>query len=341
VHIDSGANSGEVSVAVIDSGIDYIEFDNGTKLHHQDLEGNVVEGHGFKYVSETQVDIISDYKDESGHGTGVSGVIAAVDNDIGIIGVAPKAKIYALKLICSYPEEMAKAIDWATLRGIQVIVLATTWDDDWPVLKRACDNAFSQGSLVIAAAGNNNGGIRYPAKYGSVVAVGAVEAVDEKNVERASWSNFGSELDLMAPGVLISTTWKDRGWDVKNGTSFAAPHVAAVAALIWTAYPSLANYEVREKLFTTALDLGTSGWDDLTGYGLVNAYLPSQKPSGNVNNDNNEWVVDIFDLVKVGYSFGGSLGDVNWNVTADSKIDRVVDIFDIVVVALNWGSIDP
>jgi len=184
--------------------------------------------------------------------------------------------------------------------------------------------------MLFACSGNAGGEVSYPARYDSVVAVGATYPNDS----RCEWSNYGLGLDLVAPGYNINTTTSGGGYAPDDGTSFAAPHAAAAAALIWSAYPDSENWEVEDRLLTRIHDLGAPDWDEETGYGLVNAYRPSQKPEGNLNSDDK---VDIFDAAMVAISFGSKPGDTNWNVIADSKIDRLIDIFDLVIVAGHSG----
>lgn len=184
--------------------------------------------------------------------------------------------------------------------------------------------------MLFACSGNAGGEVSYPARYDSVVAVGATYPNDS----RCEWSNYGLGLDLVAPGYNINTTTSGGGYAPDDGTSFAAPHAAAATALIWSAYPDSENWEVEDRLLTRIHDLGAPDWDEETGYGLVNAYWPSQRPEGNVNSDS---VVDIFDVAVISAAFGSEPGDLNWNAVADIRIDRVIDIFDIVQPALHFG----
>ncbi len=252
-----------VKVAVIDTGIDY---------NHPDLAGKVVGGVDFVQDDD-------DPMDDNGHGTHCAGIIAAVDNDIGVIGVAPGAGLYAVKVLDStgsgYVSDVAAGIEWAVKQGAKVISMSLGSDSDSTTLRNACDAAYAAGVLLVAAAGNDYrkwGSIEfdtvdYPARYSSVIAVGATDQSDGK----ASWSSTGSALELAAPGVSINSTYKGGTYATMSGTSMACPHVAGTAALVWANEPGLTNAEVRARLQQTADDLGSVGWDKWYGYGLVDA----------------------------------------------------------------------
>jgi len=127
-------------------------------------------------------------------------------------------------------------------------------------------NLYNQGVLLVAAAGNGGGtAYAYPAAYASVISVGAV---DQNNIV-ASFSRQNDDVELTAPGVSVYSTWKNGGYVTMSGTSMAAPHVAAAAAVAWSSDPSKTNVEIRAALQQTALDLGAAGRDNAYGYGVV------------------------------------------------------------------------
>jgi subtilisin len=264
-----GRNAGEgINISIIDTGIDYT---------HPDLANNVKGGVSF-------VDYTTDYMDDHGHGTHCAGIAAAEDNDIGVIGVAPKAHLYAVKVMDSggsgHVSDLVKAVDWSRHNDMNVISMSLATDSDLTALRLACNQAQELGTVVVAASCNDNSWVRYPAKYGSVIAVGATNTDDV----RASFSNFGPELELMAPGVGIRSTFLGGGYSTIGGTSMACPHVSGTAALVFasdidTAYDLDGDgiwdaTEIRKKLQDTARDLGDPGWDEYYGYGLVDAYKP-------------------------------------------------------------------
>lgn len=258
----AGYNGTGVNVSVIDTGIDYT---------HPDLAKNYKGGWDF-------VNNDNNPMDDNGHGTHCAGVIAAVDNDEGVIGVAPGANLYALKVLnrqgSGTISNIISAIEWSIDNNIKIISMSLGSDYYSLTLKSACDNAETAGILLVAAAGNDydaavSDTVDYPGGYGSVIAVAATE--DQNN--RAWFSSTGPAVELAAPGVNIYSTYWSRGSTYKNlsGTSMACPHVAGTAALVWAAHPELNNYGVRAKLANTATDLGASGRDTQYGFGLVNA----------------------------------------------------------------------
>jgi subtilisin family serine protease len=216
--------------------------------------------------------------DDNGHGTHCAGIIAAVDNDIGVIGVAPEAFLYAYKVLDSsgsgYESDVIAAINQAVIDGIQIISMSLGSDGASSTLELACNNAQAAGVLLVAAAGNDYRGnkriewdtVDYPGRFDSVIAVGATDQYDEK----ASFSSTGPNVEIAAPGVSILSTYPGNRYVTASGTSMATPHVAGVAALIFASGVWSAA-EVRNMMKTTADDLGASGTDYWYGYGLVDA----------------------------------------------------------------------
>lgn len=279
VHTLEGLSGGEgISVAVIDTGIDYT---------HPDLAPAYAGGHDFVNGDTSPLD-------DNGHGTHVAGTIAAIDNSVGVIGAAPLVRIYALKVLgqsgVGSLDAVVSALNWAidpngdgnTSDHIQVISMSLGSSTGAYSLQLAVDRAYSAGALLVAAAGNHPPGpnsIGYPAAYPSVI---AVTAVNSDNVV-ASFSNYGPEAELAAPGVQILSTTPtysnfylrsygvSTNYDYLSGTSMATPHVSGVAALLMSAYPALTNYQVRALLDNSAIDLGAAGRDYYYGYGLVDA----------------------------------------------------------------------
>jgi len=233
--------------------------------------------------------IIADqWDDDSGHGTRCAGIVAAVDNDIGVIGVAPQAWLYGVKVLdrrgSGYVSDVILGIEWSIENEMQVISMSLGTSSDVQSFHDACDAAYTAGIVLVAAAGNSgdtdpDSDVIYPAKYASVIAVAATDDTDT----RASWSSDGPEVELAAPGVDIFSTWKGGEYETKSGTSMACPHVARTAALVLaapedTARDSIANgdgtwtnEEVRAVLQATADDLGAEGFDNYYGHGLVDA----------------------------------------------------------------------
>ncbi len=258
----NGTGAG-VKVCVVDTGID---------KDHPDLQKNIVGGKNF--VAKGAVVDPTKWDDDNGHGTHVAGTIAAVDNMVGVVGVAPQASLLAAKVLnrqgSGYISDIIAGIDYCVTSGADVVSMSLGSNSDVQALHNAVDNAYANGVLLVAAAGNDYGGtVSYPAAYGSVVAVSATDS----NNNLASFSNVGSQVELAAPGVNILSTWKDGGYNTISGTSMATPHVSGVAALAIQANPLLSNVEIRALLQSTADDLGAVGRDNLFGYGLVDAEL--------------------------------------------------------------------
>lgn len=340
--VDDGANAGGgVTIAVIDTGVYYWVDGQRVKHYHPDLADNIVGGRGFIFNGVT-VNEVADYSDSDGHGTHVIGTIAAVDNDDGVIGVAPRAKIYALKIYSMdylqnkmyAANETAAAIRWAVDNGCNIISMSLGFETSYPALSDAVVYACDNNRILIAAAGDNESRteVDYPAHYGCVIAVGSVDENDNRAI-----SNSGEDLDYMAPAVDIYSTDINDGYANMSDSSTAVPHVTGAAALIVIAYPGLQWWEVNERINETALDLGDPGFDNLTGHGLVNAWYSSQNPSGNLNNDSR---VNICDIVTIALAFSSTPSDPNWNPVADITIDRLININDIVIVALHFGEVN-
>jgi subtilisin len=240
---ETGITGAGIKVGVIDTGIDYT---------HEDLE---VSG------GETFVTGSTDYIDDNGHGSHVAGTIAALNNTVGVLGSAPQASLYAIKVLDengsgSYSDLVA-GIEWAITNKMDIVNMSLGGSMGSRTLQKAVDNAYKSGILLVSSAGNGGyhrkGTITYPAAYDSVIAVGAL---DQEN-NRATFSSVGRELELMAPGVFVNSTVLG-GYANYSGTSMAAPHVSGGAALIWELKPDLTNIQLRDILNETATPLGES-----------------------------------------------------------------------------------
>jgi len=272
-----------VNVCVIDTGIDYT---------HPDLDDNYRGGYDF-------VNNDADPMDDNGHGTHCAGIIAAENNDIGVVGVAPEANLYAVKVLDStgsgWVSDIIAGIEWAVNNDMDIISMSLGTNTYSASLETACNNAYAAGLLLVAAAGNDGNAlgigdtVDYPARFNSVIAVAATNIDDE----RAVWGLFtasstGSAVELAAPGDNIYSTYPG-GYAALSGTSMACPHVSGTAALIWSTEPELTNEEVRARLNSTADDLGKPGRDKLYGHGLVDAdeavrLVASCDAAGNIKN---------------------------------------------------------
>jgi subtilisin len=244
-----GIEGDGMSVAVLDTGID---------ASHEDLADNVVDGYSVFTDSENS----NPFNDGNGHGTHVAGTVAAVDNDFGVIGTAPEADLYAVKVLSNEGSGslsgIAEGLEWSIENDIDIINMSLGGSQGSSILEDFTDLAYEEGALVVAAAGNEGNGfgffdtVGYPAQYDSAMAVAAVDS----NNQRASFSSAGPAVEISAPGVDILSTVPNNGYDAFNGTSMASPHVAGVAAQVWEAKPELSNVELRSLLNDTAVPLG-------------------------------------------------------------------------------------
>lgn len=257
VH-DSGNKGTGIKVAVIDSGIYYT---------HPDLNANYSGGYDFANSD-------ADPMDDHGHGTHVAGTIAGEDDSYGVVGVAPEADLYALKVLTasgsgSYSDVVA-ALEWAMSNGIQV-TNNSYGSSGYPgsLVELTFALAADSGIINVCAAGNSGNpsgtgdNMIYPARFGSCIAVAATTSSDV----RASFSSTGQDMWIAAPGASILSTYINNGYAYASGTSMACPHVSGVVALMINAGVG----DIANTLASTADDLGDPGWDPQYGYGLVNA----------------------------------------------------------------------
>ncbi|MDH7516305.1 MAG: S8 family serine peptidase [Bacteroidota bacterium] len=214
-----------------------------------------------------------DVTDEMGHGTAVAGIIAAeADNGIGIAGVAPACRLMVLRAFdargIGAESDVARALIYAVDNGAGVINMSFGDVVYSRVLRDVIRYAAGMGVVMVASAGNSqSSALHYPSAYEETISVGATA----ENDVLAGFSNFGSTIDIVAPGVDILTTERGGGYAAFHGTSASAPFVTAVAALVRTLHPSFTPDEVRGILVASARDLGPPGWDDRYGAGLVDA----------------------------------------------------------------------
>jgi thermitase len=242
-------------VAVVDTGIDG---------DHPDLKSKIV----------AQKDLVNNddvaEDDIAGHGTNVAGTVGAVTNNgAGVAAVCPGCKLLVAKAGDSrvlYDSDIVQGIYWSVNNRAKAINLSLGSEGNSSILEHAVDYAWEHGVVVVAAAGNDNTGRpSYPAAYRHVI---SVSATDQAN-KRARFSNYGTTVDVAAPGVTILSTVPGGGYGIKAGTSMASPHVAALAGLL--ASQDLSPPEIRRRIQRTATDLGATGKDNSFGWGLIDA----------------------------------------------------------------------
>ncbi|MEM9712445.1 MAG: S8 family serine peptidase [Actinomycetota bacterium] len=255
--------------AVDGTGTTIAVIDTGVRATHEDLTGRLL----------PIVDLLDGRVDgteaDHFHGSHVSGIaVATAGNDLGIRGVAPGARVLPIRALgvngTGSTATVAEGILHAVEQDVDVINLSLGANSPSTVINGAIEHAIANDIVVVAAAGNSaerGNPTIWPAALPGVLTVGAIDATGG----RASFSSFGPYVDVVAPGRdVVSTQQRDDGaYGGASGTSMAAPHVAAVAALVRQADPSLSEAEVRELVTSTATDLGAPGRDDQTGDGLV------------------------------------------------------------------------
>ena len=252
------AKRAAVTIAILDTGI------NAT---HEDLKSSIVTG--YNLVSNN-----SNTNDGFGHGTHVSGIAAAlVNNAKGIAGIAGGSKIMPVKVLSDSGSgdlsTIINGIKYATDHGAQVISMSLGGPGNSQAMQDAINYANNHGVSVVAASGNENGTIDTPGNCNGVITVGAIE----QSGQRASYSNYGPELDVVAPGTNIISSYigGPSRYTTMSGTSMATPFVAGVVALVRAANPNLTPSQVTTVIQQSATDKGTPGFDNQYGYGLVDA----------------------------------------------------------------------
>ena len=288
---DISTGSRDVVVAVLDTGVDvnHPDLKDNIWINANEIPDNGVDDDGNGYIDDIHgwnfeddsnevTPDEDDWWDIAGHGTQVSGVIAAMgDNGEGVCGVNWHCSIMALRLSVDITSaEVAAALDYAAANGAHVLNMSFAADEFGPdgdiIVKDAIDNAFAQGVLLSASAGNDDTTKpNYPAAYYNVMAVASTNGEDIKT----GHSSFGTWVDITAPGTDIVTTDMDGEYIATAGTSFSSPYVAAVGALVLAHRPELTHVEVRAILENTTDPVYYGDINPILGYigtGRVNAY---------------------------------------------------------------------
>ncbi len=276
--IDYAGGAGVV-VAVLDSGIDLDHPDLAANIYtnqHDPIDGIDNDGNGLvdDYYGWNFNGNNNNPDDDNGHGSHCAGTVAAVgNNNVGVVGVAPSAKLLAIKVMNrrgsgSFSDIIA-GIDYCVnmkAAGHNIMVTSNSYGaggNPGSAVQAAFDAANAAGIINLASAGNegNSAGsgesVGWPANYGSVVAVASTTSTDG----RSSFSSTGANVEIAAPGSSILSTWKKGGYNTISGTSMACPHAAGAAAILMAENSALAPGDVRALLAATAVDLGSTGWD--------------------------------------------------------------------------------
>lgn len=257
-----------IKIAILDTGVDQ---------DHEDLAGKIVANKNF--TTSSTVD------DLYGHGTHVAGIAAAATNNgVGVAGLGYDCAIMNVKVLddtgSGYYSWIASGITWAADNGAKVISMSLGGSSASSTLQTAINYAWSKGVVIVAAAGNNgNANPVYPAYYSNCIAVAATDQNDAK----ASWSSYGSWVDVAAPGVGILSTLPNHtnkigglNYGSLSGTSMATPYVAGLAGLVWASSYGTSNTNVRNRIESTCDPIAGTGsyWQ----YGRINAYKAVAPP---------------------------------------------------------------
>ena len=260
-----------ITVAILDTGCD---------LTHPDLKDQIIGGRNFTNDDNGDPDV---YKDYNGHGTHVAGTIAAIQNNNGVVGVAPEAKLLIIKVLdkkgSGQYEWIINGINYAIEQKADIISMSLGGPVDVPELHEAIQTAVQHNILVVCAAGNEGDGndstdeFAYPGSYNEVISVGAVDL----NRNSSRFSNSNNEVDLVAPGEKILSTYLNGTYATLSGTSMATPHVSGAMALIKVLANSsfernLTEPELYAQLIKRTVPLGNS--PKLEGNGLIFLTVP-------------------------------------------------------------------
>ncbi|WP_428909790.1 S8 family serine peptidase [Niallia sp. Krafla_26] len=254
---NEGYTGDGVKVAVLDTGIS----------PHAEL--NIAGG-------ISTVDYTNSWQDDNGHGSHISGIIAAQPgitsvNELDIIGVAPDVSLYAIKALDGLGsgnlQDTLEGLDWAIANGMDIINISMGTSVYSQLFEQMINDAIDKGILIVAASGNVGleNSVIYPAKFNDVIAVSSVN----ESLTISDFSSTGVEVDFSAPGENIISTFTQGSYATESGTSQATPHVTGMLALLKEKYPNLTNNELKTLLMENAKDLGAASQDPYYGYGLI------------------------------------------------------------------------
>ncbi|TCV88991.1 S8 family serine peptidase [Sulfurirhabdus autotrophica] len=265
-----------ITVAILDTGVD---------ATHPDLAGQLVPGWNM-------YDNNADTADVYGHGTMVAGVVgAASDNAIGVSSFAWQAKIMPVRISgtdgMASISTIANGLIWAADHGARVANISYAVSG-YATVQNAAQYMKNKGGVTVVSAGNS-GALDSSLADDTMISVSATDSNDVKT----SWSTYGPFVDVSAPGAGIWTTTRGGGYSAVSGTSFSSPATAGTVTLMLAANPQLSPVDVENLLKTTAVDLGTAGWDQNYGYGRVNTFAAVQAAALSVSRDLSAPVVAI------------------------------------------------
>ncbi len=259
--------TGNRKVCIIDTGYD---AEHPDLMHGTNITGEIVDGTGGRAT------ICAWDEDNYGHGAHIAGIISALDNDIGIVGVNPNGnlKIHNVKIIHNpnywriWGSDMIAAVAACQRAGADVVNMSIAGFKNSVAEAQAMQQAHDSGMLLLGAAGNRGASYYfYPASYDAVVSVGAVDQYD------AAWryTHNNDQIELTAPGVYVRSTLPNKSYGYWDGTSMAVAYASGVAALAWSEHPDCTSKQIRKVLQRSALDKGGAGYDYTYGHGIVQA----------------------------------------------------------------------
>lgn len=309
-----------VTIAILDTGVD---------TAHPDLAPQLVPGWNFYDGNDNVADVY-------GHGTAVAGVAAAAGNNaLGVASVSFRSKIMPMRITdgqgYGYSSLMASALTMAADNGVKVANISFLGVSGSSTVASAAQYMRSKGGVVVIAGGNTNS-LRTDPVSTAFVAVSATDSADA----RASFSSWGDYIDVAAPGVGLLTTTRGGGYGGFSGTSASSPVVAGIYALMMSAKPGLSPTTLDNALFTTAVDLGTSGFDQQFGNGRANAAAAVAKVQQLSTSDTQAPSVSI-KTPAAGAKVSG-LVDVDVSATDNVGVARVELLVNGAVVATDISS---
>ncbi len=229
-------------------GAKVVVIDTGLDMTHPDLAGNIKGG--WNAIAKSD-----DFNDDHGHGTHCGGNIAALDNAIGIVGVAPKADLYGVKVLAADGsgsfDDVIAGMQWAVDNHMDVASMSLGADQGNQALADMVAAMTKAGVTLVAAAGNSGGAVGFPGGYPGAIAV----AASDENDQLADFSSRGPEVAVIAPGVNIYSLSKNGGYETMSGTSMATPHVAGLAALYVSTHKGATPGQVRAALSAASAKL--------------------------------------------------------------------------------------
>lgn len=248
-------------------------LDTGCELNHPDLQENLLPGRNF-------VDPSKEPWDDNQHGTHVTGIICALDNTMGVVGVAPKAKVMPVKVLDNNGNgdlsKVAQGVRWAVDNGAQILTMSLGSPNKVQEVRKAIQYAANKGVPTFVAAGNSGftKDVFFPAAYSETIAIGSID----ETMDRSQFSCTGKNLDFMAPGNKILSTVPKHWYAVLSGTSMACPFVAGIAALMLSFsrshdfLPLTTVENFRDALRNYTIDINSEQIDDkdfYEGFGIV------------------------------------------------------------------------